>query len=111
MVKKNDLEKIVLQFVDILAGEGVVAESVFLYGSQATGRAVADSDVDLVVISQDLDRFDPIERLEFLSRMAWKIDAPLEVLGYTPDEIYGQEGRSIFWDEIRSTGYEIYRAA
>ncbi len=108
---KIDFKKIADQFVELLAYEGVAVDLVILYGSQARGTATADSDIDLVVISKDLGRFDPLERLEFLSRIAWKLDAPIEVIGYTPDEVRGREGRSIFWDEISSEGKVIYEAA
>ena len=71
----------------------------------------ADSDVDLMVISYDLKRYDFPERLGVLSRATLNVPAPLEVIGYTPEELKGKEGKSIFWDEIRNTGQVIYEAA
>lgn len=106
-----DFTAIARRLVARLAREGVAVERIILYGSQARGTASADSDVDLVVISRDFSRFEPFERLEFLSRIAWTFDEPLEIVGYTPDEVKGRETKSIFWDEIRATGREIYLTA
>lgn len=106
-----NLKAIVEQYVKILESQGVHVETVILYGSQAQGTAREDSDVDLVVISPDLARFDFPERLGFLSRATLHVPAPLEVIGYTPDELKGKEDKSIFWDEIRATGKTIYKAA
>ncbi len=111
MVQKYDFKKIAEQLVSLLASEGIEVESLFLYGSQARGNATDDSDIDLVIISKNLAKFEPFERLEFLSKIAWKCDEPLEIIGYTPDEVKGREGRSIFWDEIRTTGRIIYHKA
>lgn len=112
MAKKlYEFKKIAKQFATLLADEGIEVESILMYGSQARGNATEDSDIDLVVISDDLGKFEPLQRLEFLSRIAWKCDVPLEIVGYTKDEIKGKEGVSIFWDEIRSTSRTIYRAA
>ncbi|MBI5299693.1 MAG: nucleotidyltransferase domain-containing protein [Deltaproteobacteria bacterium] len=88
-----------------------MTEQVILYGSYAKGTARAFSDVDLVVISSDLAKWAPIERLQMLSRATINVDAPLEVLGYTPEEIAANGDDSIFWEEISKTGKEIYKKA
>ncbi len=90
----------IVNYVKILESQGVHVEKVILFGSYASGTHREDSDVDLVIISRDLSRFSPPERLSFLSRATLNIPAPLEVLGYTPEEVKGKEGKSIFWDEI-----------
>src|SRR3989338_11291062 len=100
---ETQLRSIVEEYVKLLQREGITVEKVYLYGSYARGSAHADSDIDLVIISKDFDGYDSLELLEMLSQVAWKCDAPLEVLGYTPEEIRKNEGKSIFWDEIRST--------
>jgi predicted nucleotidyltransferase len=86
-------------------------ERILLYGSYAEGTQREGSDIDLVVISRDLGRFKPLERLEYLSKISWSIPAPLEIVGYTPEELEGKAGNSIFWDEILRTGRELYHAA
>ena len=112
MVQKlSYFEKIAAEFVKLLEKEGVKVNRVILYGSHARGTAREDSDVDLVIIAEDLKKHPFPERLGFLSRTAWKFNEPLEVIGYTPQEVEGKEGKSIFWDEICATGKVIYKAA
>lgn len=112
MVKKiYNFDKIIAQLISMLSANGVNVERVILYGSQADGTSHDGSDIDIVVISRDFARYEPLERLEFLSRIAWKCEGPLEVIGYTPDEVKGKENESIFWDEITKTGIEIYKKA
>lgn len=107
----SQLKDIVEQYLKVLAATGISVERVILYGSYAQGTAQASSDIDLVVISADLARWRPLERLQMLSRATMHIDAPLEVIGYTPAEIQQNGADSIFWDEIVRTGMEIYRKA
>lgn len=109
--KLPDLKEIVALYIAELASQGVRVDRVILYGSWAQGTARDDSDIDLVVISPDLDRYDFPERLGFLARATLHIPGALEVVGYTPREIAGKEGQSIFWDEIRTTGKVMYKAA
>lgn len=112
MAKKIfDVKTIVIQYTKVLEKLGIHVEAVILYGSYAAGVPRDESDIDLVVISKDLERFNFPERLSFLSRATLHIDAPLEVIGYTPDEIKGKAGESIFWDEIRTKGKSMYKAA
>lgn len=112
MARKDfDIKKIAAELGAILKKDGISVERVILYGSRARGNAHADSDIDLVIISKDLKKFDPIERLEYLSQIAWRISAPLEIIGYTPDEVKNKSGKSIMWDEIQNTGKTIYKAA
>lgn len=112
MAKKLfDIKKVVSAYVNELESRGVHVEEAILFGSYASGAERADSDIDLVVLSRDLGRFSFPERLGFLSRATLNVSAPLEVIGYTPDEVKGKKGESIFWDEICSKGRVIYKAA
>lgn len=109
--KSIDPQKIVDEVTRLLKAEGIIPSEIILYGSQATGTAHDGSDVDIVVISADFARFPSIGRLEMLSRIAWKSSYPLEILGYTPEEVKGKAGKSIIWDEILHSGKTLYRAA
>lgn len=102
MVEKYaDIEKVVNGYIEELEKNGIHPQRVILYGSYAKGTATPDSDIDLVIISKDMARWPALERLELLSRLTAKIDAPLEVLGYTPDEIARFGADSILWNEIK----------
>lgn len=107
----SQIKNTVRRYIKELEKQGVCVERVILYGSYAKGKAKPYSDIDLVVISKDLVKWPPIERLQMLSRATLPIEAPLEVLGYTPQEIEEHGDESIFWEEISKTGKEIYKIA
>ncbi|MFA4973427.1 MAG: nucleotidyltransferase domain-containing protein [bacterium] len=105
MVEKcPDIEKIVSLYVSVLKEHGIIPKQIILFGSYAREEATSLSDIDLVIVSEDLARWAALERLEMLSKLTAGIDAPLEVLGYTPDEIAKAGSDSIFWSEIMSYG-------
>ena len=58
-----------------------------------------------------VERYEFPERLEVLARATLHVPGPLEVIDYTPEEVQGKEGKSIFWDEICATGKVLYEAA
>jgi len=105
-----DVEKIISLYVAELRRHGIHPREVILYGSYARGEATSLSDIDLVIISEDLSRWPSLERLEMLSRLAACVDAPLEVLGYTPAEIAQSGKDSILWSEITRHGRNIKAA-
>ena len=113
MVKRNlsEIEDLVMRYVETLATKNIHAECVILYGSYAKGTAQPYSDIDIVIISEDLERWPIIERLQMLSRATLSLKAPFEVLGYTPEEIQKNGKDSILWEEISKTGKEIYKKA
>ena len=105
------IKRVIKQYIEQLTKIGIHPERIILYGSYAKGTAKPYSDIDLVIISKDLEKWPGIERLQFLSRATLYVDAPLEVLGYTPKEIKDHGDESIFWEEISKTGKEIYKSA
>jgi len=107
----SKIKKVVNELVELFDENGIHIETIILYGSYASGTQNSDSDIDLIIISKDLKKYPPLERLEFLSLITWKISLPLEIIGYTPNEIKGKQGKSIFWDEIQETGQVLYKAA
>jgi len=85
----------------------ISVKKIILYGSFAYGLPRAGSDIDLVVISPDFKKFKPLERLEFLSLATRKGRAPIEALGYTPEE-FDKAQEHIFLDYIAQKGSVIY---
>jgi predicted nucleotidyltransferase len=66
-------------------GEAAKAERVVLFGSYASGRMTADSDVDFLVVAEsDLPRH---KRSRDLYRHIRQNSFPLDIIVYTPDEI------------------------
>lgn len=104
MVKKlSEVKNIIKEYKEELRKNNIRASKLILYGSYATGAPRPYSDIDLIVISSDLIRFSPLRRQEVLAELTINIDAPLEVIGYTPEE-FKKSGHTIFGQIIRQTG-------
>lgn len=104
MVKSiSEIKKVVKEYEDELKRHNISITKIVLYGSYAKGHPKPYSDIDLVIISPDLARFSPLRRQELLAELTMNIDAPLEVLGYTPEE-FKKSNHTIFGQIIRKTG-------
>ena len=104
MVRKfSEIKKILRDYKAELKKHGVRVQKMVLYGSYARGNPKSYSDIDVVVISSDLAKFSALKRLEFLAKRTIPVDAPLEVIGYTPAELKKAKD-SIFGQIIRETG-------
>ena len=93
----------VKRFLLRLEGEGIHVEAAYLYGSHATGRGNAWSDIDVAVISSSLtdDRFEERIRLMMLSG---EIDSRIEPVPYRPDTFVDED--PLVW-EIKKEGIRI----
>jgi uncharacterized protein len=80
---------------------GIRCERVLLFGSQAKGTAHEGSDIDLIVISPDWDRYGKRERLELLGIAAARILEPVQAYGFTPEEITSHQ-TTAFWEQVLS---------
>ena len=67
-----------------LAVQRLRPRSIILFGSMATGKYGVGSDIDLLVISEDLPK-NFLERLRILAELNQTF-APIQALGYTPEE-------------------------
>ena len=66
---------------------GVTVERVILFGSFAKGNPRKDSDIDLIIVSEDFRKMNLRQRLEVLGIAAARIMQPVEAKGYTLKEI------------------------
>lgn len=96
--KRQKIKKIVDKFKNELKNLGINAERIVLFGSYIKGNPREDSDIDLIVISDDFENLNLRERLEILGLAAGKVFEPIEALGYTKKEIETKE--SSFINEI-----------
>ena len=104
MVRKlSEIKKILKSYKSELKANGVRVTKMFLYGSYARGNAKSYSDIDVVVVSSDLARFSPLKRQEFLAKRTIPMNAPLEVIGYTPTE-FSRSKDTIFGQIFHETG-------
>lgn len=95
----SHLEGILQRFRDELARAGIGVERLLLFGSHARSEAQAGSDIDLIVVSADWERFSFLERLEILGVAAARILEPIQAQGFTPREIELHE-TGTFWEAI-----------
>jgi hypothetical protein len=97
------------EFKRALEYQGIRVKKIILYGSQATGKAGEHSDIDIVVISDDFEGINLLERLEILgvAMARARIFKPIEPLGYTEEE-FDAKGRGTFvGDEVKEMGIEV----
>ncbi len=120
----SQIKEIIAEYTQTLKTSGVNVERVILYGSYAKANERKDSDIDLVVISKDFRKMNPVrnknysrynkisngvnlrERLEVLGIAAARIMKPVEVKGYTPEEIETTQEAS-FLKEVLDVGVSI----
>jgi len=63
----------------------ISVEKVIVFGSRARGDYLADSDVDLIIVSRDFEGVPFYERMDKLI-LLWESPLDLDVLCYTPEE-------------------------
>lgn len=85
---------------------GIKVKRIILYGSYAYGKPDEQSDIDLLVVSNDLKDMDLWERLCLLGRARIGIKKPMEILGITEEE-FAEIKDTFIGDEVKSKGVEI----
>ena len=105
MVKKSSaLFRAIRKYLRALQESGVHIQQVFLYGSHAKNRAHRDSDIDIIVVSENFNGKELLERLRILGRARRNMPEPVEAYGFTPEEVENRErDLSAFWEEIIDT--------
>ncbi len=94
------------RFRNALEESGIHVKAMVLFGSHAKGHPTEQSDIDVVVISDDFEGMSLLERLETIgTAMARKrMMEPIEALAYTENE-YIQNGRgTLIGDEVKAHG-------
>jgi predicted nucleotidyltransferase len=105
MAKQEDVQRIVKNYVRRLARNIAVRQAI-LTGSRATGSYRKDSDVDLIIVSDDFSEMQLPERLKFLQKQ-WKSRIPLEAFGYTVKEFRTLRERSTYVREAIRIGIRL----
>ena len=105
MVTREYVQKIARGYVEQLGREIRVQEAI-LTGSWAKGSYLEDSDVDLLIVSDDFSRMSLPERLVYLQK-GWRNKLPLEALGYTTREFRVLRKNSTFVRDAVRFGIRI----
>jgi len=103
----KEIYKVIREYRKRLEALGFKVRKTILYGSHATGNAREDSDIDLVIISEDFRNMDTWERLCLLGRARMGIKRPIEILGLTQEELESEDVITFISDEIKSKGIEV----
>ncbi len=102
MAKEEDAQRVARNYVRRLARNITVRQAI-LTGSRATGSYLEDSDVDLIIVSDDFSKMKLPERLKYLQKQ-WKSRIPLEAFGYTVKEFQTLQRKSTYVKEAIRSG-------
>jgi len=83
---KESVLKIIEQFHHEIKSRGIKPLKLILYGSHATNTERDDSDIDIVVISDDFAGLDYWERVDILTEAIYELFAPIEAVAMTQEE-------------------------
>ena len=102
---KTAVLKTIADFGRALEAEGIRPRQMILFGSHSTQTQRPDSDIDLVVISEDFADKGYWERIDVLAAAICRVFEPIEAIAMTPEE--WQRGDSLIADYAR-TGEIVY---
>jgi predicted nucleotidyltransferase len=83
---------------------GVV--EVYIFGSRAYGNPLLESDLDMIVVSEEFGKRSFIENMELLSRM-WDGSFTVEMFPYTPEQLRKYSERKTVVSEALRKGIRI----
>lgn len=83
-------------------------DKIILFGSCVTGKVIADSDIDMLIIKNTKKKYG--ERWMDVGRLVRHLNSslPLEPFVLTPKEFKRQLGRNLFLQEIVKKGNVLY---
>lgn len=106
---KGNVIKVVKFMEAALRRQGFHSSKIILFGSHAKGSATEESDIDIVIISEDFRDKDIFERLKLIKDAEIltikKFMVPLDVITLTPEEFesetslvagYAREGEVVY---------------
>jgi predicted nucleotidyltransferase len=96
---KSTVLNIINRFGKALESKGIKIEKMILFGSCAKGIPEPESDVDLVVISENFNGKNFWERIDILTDALNEVFEPIEAIAMTPEE--WERGDSMICDFAR----------
>lgn len=79
------IKDILKQFKQQLS-KTITLDEVVVFGSYARGDARKDSDIDVIVVSNDFANMNDIDRLRLVDKASIAVDAEIIGVGITPEE-------------------------
>lgn len=77
-----------------------------LFGSAARDRFGKDSDIDLILVSEEFNKLTPLKRVYAVTKF-WDLDYPKDILCYTPSEFNRLRRYSVVVKEALKEGIRI----
>ncbi len=100
---KNEVVKILRLYVNLLRSEGVIIDKAFLYGSYLNDSATLDSDIDLMIVTDN-------ENDDYLAGKIWKltrnVNSKIEPYLVGKNRFYSNDNFPLI-DLVKRTGLEI----
>ena len=103
---RPQITELIRRYVMVLETRGVPVERAIVFGSHASGAPRLDSDIDVAVISPRFETMSLLERYEALGLANRDLQAPLDVVGFSPSQVAQCEPES-FLAEILKTGLDV----
>jgi len=105
---KQDL--IIKEYINNLRNR-IEINKVILFGSILKNNFNRNSDIDVIVLSNDFKKMGFLKRLELLShaRIGSSREIPMDIIGYTPDEFNKLSKESIVLKEVKRSGKIIWQ--
>ncbi|MDY6823609.1 MAG: nucleotidyltransferase domain-containing protein [Thermodesulfobacteriota bacterium] len=104
---KRKVIEIVGRFHQKIQALGIRPQKIILYGSYAAGNAASDSDIDIVVISDDFVGKGYWERIDILADVIYDLFEPIEAVAMTCEE--WERGDSVI-TQYASNGEVLFAA-
>ncbi len=108
MATEKTVQRITSEYIRRLNRQIKVKKAI-LTGSWANGSYLEDSDVDLVVVSDDFAKMPLPSRLVYLQKH-WKSRLPLEAFGYTTAEFQDLAKKSSYVKDAVRHGIVIFNS-
>ena len=80
----------------------------YIFGSYLEGNPTTDSDIDVIVVSDDFQTMDEDKRLDILEEAASDIEPDIEAWGFTNRELENADELSTLW-YARTSGIPFLR--
>lgn len=100
---KNEVIEILRAYINLLRAEGITVEKAFLYGSYLTNSATSESDIDLMIVTENENDDNLAGKIWKLTR---KVNSKIEpfLIG---TKRFNSNDNSPLVDLVKRTGIEI----
>lgn len=104
-MSKSETIDILKKYIALLNSEGIDVSQAFLFGSYSTDEAKENSDIDVLIVSDKMNKSDDqtIGKAWMLTR---KINSRIEPLFINSDHFYSNENSPLI-ENIKEKGIEI----